>query len=159
MPSDTKITLHFRRIPLGVLERTENGYMYTSYPENEQTIHELLLAYGYKLWHSFKRENRMLFPEFEHIIKNCRRKDILEFAGITDRDSRWDKLEKLSRLEWFTSDLYVQQTTDIDEESSYYLKSREKTTVKPFEEDVGKLGIQQRICRQDKRRRTHRDNV
>jgi len=120
-----KVTLYFRFIPLGFLEKTENGYVYTSYIENEQQtqIMQLLKVYDYSLWSSFKRTKRKLFPEFERIVRECSRADIIKSAGIDSQDSMWDKLVKLSRLSWFTPNLYVQQTGDIESERNYYLKS------------------------------------
>ena len=111
MPDDVKLTLFFRRIPLGVLERTENGYRYTSYIENEQkAVNDTpLLAYGYRLQFSSGRESPKLFPEFMGIIDSCSRKDILEQTGISPQDHPWEKLVKLSAVEWLTTNLYVQQ--------------------------------------------------
>ena len=122
--SATRLTLFFREIPLGFLERTEKGYRYTSYPENEQIAYDLLLANDYSLWHSIRREKKILFAEFEQILQNCRRKDIVEDSGILDTDSRWEKLSKLAALQWFTPNLYVQHTTDIDEERCYHEKRK-----------------------------------
>jgi len=109
-----KIILYYRRIPLGALERTENGYMYSSDFENEQKVKNIgLLTYSeYSLWNSTKRESKKLFPEFLEIINKCSRADIVEMASITSQDSMWDKLVKLSRLEYFTPNFYVQQTEE-----------------------------------------------
>jgi hypothetical protein len=124
IPDNIKLTLYFRRIPLGVLEKIENEYIYTSYIENEQQtqLMQLLTTYEYSLWGSSKRKTRKLFSEFEEIIIRCSRADILEYASINPQDSAWDKLIKLSRLQWFTPNFYVQQTKDIEAERNYYLK-------------------------------------
>ena len=113
--NDIKLTLFFRRMPLGVLERTEKSYRYTSYLDNEQTLRELLIAHDYTLFGSFKREKKELFPEFKEILTNCSREDIQKNAGIDLQDSMWEKLVKLSRLNYLTPNLYVQQAPDIGE--------------------------------------------
>jgi hypothetical protein len=125
-----KLTLLYRRIPLGVLEHNENGYAYTSYIENEQiAAGNLLLGPEYGLCGSFKRGSRKLFPVFEGILTKCsKREDILRRANIAPKESRWEKLVKLSQLQWFTPNYYVQQTGDTEEERKYYLKKYEKTT-------------------------------
>jgi hypothetical protein len=122
-----QLTLFYRGIPLGVVERTENGYRYTSYTENEQEPlkRRWFTQSDYNLWGSFKREKPMLFSEFEKIISDCRRSDILEAAEINPKDSLWDKLVKLSHLNWHQSNnFYVQQTGDMEEESKYHLQMK-----------------------------------
>jgi len=101
---------------MGVLERTERGYMFSSNLENEQKIKDvgILTSHDYSLWHSIKRENKKLFPEFVQIINNCRRADIIKAASITPQDSMWDKLVKLSRLSWYTPNFYVQPAEDFE---------------------------------------------
>ena len=106
---NTKLTLYFRRMPLGFLEKTEEGYQYTSYADNEQILRDLLSAHDYRLWGSFKKEKKELFPEFEGILARCLREDIQKDAGIVPQDSLWEKLVKLSRLDYLTPNLYVQQ--------------------------------------------------
>ena len=122
MTDCTKLTLYFRRVPLGFLERTEGGYQYTSYIDNEQILSDLLFASDYTLFGSYQREKKELSPEFTEILTRCSRKDIRESAGIDDRDSMWEQLVKLSRLSFLTPNFYVQQTSDIEEESRYHLK-------------------------------------
>jgi len=103
-----RITLCFRDLSLGILERTPSGYRYTSNIDNEQAARELLMAYDYTLWGAVGRESKALFPEFEHILRACRREDIVEIAGITERDTMWERLVKLSQLQWGTPNFYVQ---------------------------------------------------
>jgi hypothetical protein len=118
-----RLTLFYRRVPLGVLEKNENGYAYTSYIENEETTRGFLHDYQYGLRGSFKRESRKPFPVFEEILENCSRKDIQERANINPKDSKWEKLVKYSQLNWFTPNFYVQQTGDTEEESKHHLVS------------------------------------
>ena len=116
MTDTTKLTLFFHRMPLGVLEKTENGYRYTSYADNEQELRDLLIAHDYTLFGSFKREKKELFPEFKEILKSCSREDIRKDAGIDPHDSMWEKLVKLSILDFLTPNLYVQRAPDIGDE-------------------------------------------
>jgi len=125
-----RITLYFYKTPMGVLERNEKGYVYTSYIENEQMLRErrLMSDSEYSLWGSYKRGSKLLFPEFERIIEQCSRQDIVQNAEINSDDSKWDKLIKLSRLQWYPRGFYVQQTTDMEAERDYHLMPRENVT-------------------------------
>ena len=114
MADDTKLTLFFRRLPVGFLRRTADGYQYTSYTDNEDLLRELLIASDYGLWRSFKRQSGKLFPEFKEILDSCSRKDIISSAGINETDSMWEKLVKLSRLSFFTPNFYVGQTPESE---------------------------------------------
>lgn len=110
MQDNVKLILFYCTTPLGVLEKSNNGYVYTSNIKNEQRLSEehLLISSDYNLYNSFKRESRKLFPEFERFIEQTR-KDILERAGILPEDSQWDILVKLSQRPTFPSGFYVQQ--------------------------------------------------
>jgi hypothetical protein len=110
-----KISLCFRQLQIGVLERTSDGYSYTSNRANEQEIRELLGTFEYKLWDSKNRLSKILFPEFERILKSCSREDIVKRARLNTDDTKWNKLVKLSRLNWLTPNLYV-QTVDYSGE-------------------------------------------
>ena len=109
-----KMTLCYSGHPLGILEKTDNGYRYSSNIEIEQDLKDrgVLMHSEYSLWYSVKRENKKLFPEFVTIINNCRRQDIMEQAGIIPQDSMWGKLVKLSRLSWFPQGFYVRQDVE-----------------------------------------------
>jgi len=130
MSTDVKLTYFYGNVPLGVLEKTEGGYVYTSYTANEEMLqmrgHLYYSEYG--LWHSYKRESKKLFPDMENVIDACSRSDIQERAGICPEDSRWKKLVKLSRLKFFPSGFYVQPTKDMEEESNYHLTPRTNAT-------------------------------
>ena len=106
-----KIGYYYRGILLGMLEKTENGYSYTSDTANEQYIMDgqLLTSDEYKLWNSYKKESKTLFSDFEHVLNRCQRKDILEDAKISSTDSKWEALVKLSKLSWNTCNTYVSQ--------------------------------------------------
>ena len=95
---------------MGILEKVENGYKYTSNVENEQMLLEkgFIEHSEYSLWSSCGRENNVLFADFDEFLAEVQRKDILERAGITSEDSRWEKLVKLSKLTWFPRGFYVQ---------------------------------------------------
>ena len=112
MHNNSTITLFFRRLPLGELQKTEKGYSYTSNSANEQELRDLLLAYGYNLWSSSARESAALFPVFMEIIASCSRKDIMQSAAIDPDDSPWQKLIKLSRQKWLTSGFYVEHVDE-----------------------------------------------
>ena len=105
-----KVTLCYRGLVLGVLEKTDCGYMYSSHYDNEQKARDsgLLTKSEYSLWYSKKRESKKLFPEFVEIINSCRRADIMELAYITTKDSTWEKIVKLSQLDWHTTNFYLQ---------------------------------------------------
>ena len=108
---ELKIGYYYRSILLGVLEKTENGFIYTSNIANEQySVDKGILTFSeYGLWNSYKRESKTLFSDFVDLLKSCSRIDILETAKISSTDSRWEILAKLSRLEWGTSSFYVGQ--------------------------------------------------
>jgi hypothetical protein len=95
---------------MGILEKVENGYKYTSNAENEQMLLEkgFLDHSEYSLWFSYGRENKVLFADFDEFLAEVQRRDILERAGITPADSRWEKLVKLSKLTWYPRGFYVQ---------------------------------------------------
>jgi len=122
-----KLTYFFCRIPLGVLEKTDNGYAYTSYTANEHwLLNRGSLCYSeYGLWDSYGRESRKLFQDMEELLAQCSRRDILERAGISPQDSRWEKLVKLAQLKFFPSGFYVQPTGDMEEESNCHLTYHE----------------------------------
>ena len=117
-----KIGFYYNSTLLGYLEKTKNGFAYTSNIPNEKMLikkrfliygdnsYRLLNSFSYQLWNSFKREKRMLFPEFEDLlITISRRADIMKRAKIEPTDSRWEKLVKLSALKFYPSGFYVQQ--------------------------------------------------
>jgi len=121
-----KLTLFFCRVPLGVLEKGESGYAYTSYTANEQMllIQGALFYSEYGLWDSYRRESKTLFRDMERFLAECSRRDIQERAGISPEDSRWEKLVKLAQLKWFPSGFYLQLTGNVEEECNYHLTSR-----------------------------------
>ena len=106
-----KIGYYYRGRLLGELEETKNGFSYTSNIDNEQYFmsSHILTPSEYELWNSCKRVSKTLFSEFESLLKRCSRKDILETAGISSTDSKWEALVKLSKLEWNTPNTYVGQ--------------------------------------------------
>ena len=95
---------------MGMLERTKQGYKYTSNTESEQQLlrQGALDRSEYDLWGSKERESKALFEDFEKILEETSRKDILERAGINSNDSQWDRLVKLARLKYFPRGFYVQ---------------------------------------------------
>ena len=99
---------------MGVIEKLENGYAYTSNIRNEQKLAEgyILTSVNYNLFGSNKKESRVLFPEFKALVENLRA-DILERAEINPDDSEWERLVKLSKSPAFSSGFYVQQNNDI----------------------------------------------
>ena len=88
------IKLFYCSTLLGYLEKTENEYVYTSNIPNEQMLKEkrTLTESEYGLWNSFKRESQKLFPDFEDLLKQWSRADILKRANITPEDSEWENL-------------------------------------------------------------------
>jgi len=49
-----KMAYYFCDVPLGVLEKTERGYAYTSNIDNEQELRDnTAVCVGYELWGSF----------------------------------------------------------------------------------------------------------
>jgi len=95
---------------LGILEKVEDGYRYTSNVSNEQMMLQRRLYFRceYDLWDSNKRTSEELFPAFQKIVADANREDIVKRAGITPDDSDWEKLVKLSKLKYFPSGFYVQ---------------------------------------------------
>ena len=53
-----KLVYCFCEVPVGVYEKTEKGYAYTSNIANEQKLRKRSLVFSskYNLWGSFKRE-------------------------------------------------------------------------------------------------------
>ena len=111
-----KICYYYYDKRLGVLEKTKDGYVYNSDIANEQYFRDkMMLKYSdrkYGLWHSTNRKSKMLFPEMMNVIRSCRRADIVERAQINPKDSLWDRLVKLSKLNWFPKGFYVQQFSE-----------------------------------------------
>jgi len=112
-----KLKYFYCTTPLGILERTPNGYKYTSNVRNEQRLKEgyLLTEANYGLWNSSGAESSELFPDIERVL-DTRREDIWERAGVTPQDSKWEKLVKISQLPTFPSGFFLRVTDDTDEE-------------------------------------------
>ena len=109
-----KICYMYGKKKLGVLEKTEDGYVYNSDLANEQYFRDrMILTYScksYSLWHSANRKSRALFPEMMNVVRSCWRADILEHAKINPNDTPWERLVKLSQLKWYPNNhFYVQQ--------------------------------------------------
>ena len=99
---------YFNSTVLGFIEKTEQGYLYTSIAPNEQRYrYDYSFRNDYSLFDSINRESDVLFPEFKRFLFS-RRSDTLERAKIDATDSEWIKLVKLSKLNWFPSGFYVQ---------------------------------------------------
>ena len=100
----------YRRYQLGELQKTKKGYEYSSEISNEQILKKeyLLTDSEYSLWDSYKKVSDKLFKEFQEILTNCKREDIMREAGIISIDSDWIRLVKLSKLTFFTPGFYVQ---------------------------------------------------
>ena len=104
-----RIYYYYCSTVLGFVEKTEDGYMYTSNIPNERELKKNLLITEsrYTLFDSFERESKELFPEFKEFCRSMR-DDILCRAKINSGDSEWDMLVKLSKLKWYPSGFYVQ---------------------------------------------------
>ena len=130
-----KIYYYYGTTVLGFVEKTENGYMYTSNIPNEQKLKSkwLITESDYKLFDSFERESEELFPEFKKLIpgddpdeydpmtyyQNAYysrriRPDIIDRAKINFGNSEWEMLVKMSKLNWFPSGFYVQDKLNKD---------------------------------------------
>jgi len=104
-----KLVYYYRDVPLGVLEKTEKRYVYTSNIANEQKLRDnIAVRANYELWGSFKRESSELFPEMARLLEKFSRQDIQERAGIKPEDSVWEKLVKISQLNVYPAGFYVQ---------------------------------------------------
>ena len=113
-----KIGLYYRGCQFGFLEKTENGYSYTSNIRTEERYRpsQVFPQADYSLWGSFKRGSKTLFAEFKYILYSCcRREDIVGRARIEQNDSDWEKLVKLSKLDWFTPSFNVQQINEDEQ--------------------------------------------
>ena len=125
-----KVGYYYGSRLLGILEKTEQGYSYTSNTVNEKVLSDrwLLFSGEYPLFNSYKKTSNILFPDFKRILFNEDvfagakifgfehnskwgiRKDIMERAKISSDDTEWDVLVKLSKLSWFPSNgFYVSQ--------------------------------------------------
>ena len=106
-----KLSLYFCRHQMGVLERIDKDYIYSSNIDTEESLmkQRFLQLHEYSLWYSQNRHSKELFPEFSSILRAvAKRKDILKRAEITSKDSDWEKLVKLGELRWFPTGFYVQ---------------------------------------------------
>ena len=110
---------------MGILEKTDAGYSYTSDVANEQYLKDkwLIDESNYGLFKSHKRESETLFIDFERLLWNVR-PDCLDKANISfaysdnDKvykpylnhaivtDPSWEALIKLSFLPTFPSGFY-----------------------------------------------------
>ena len=106
-----RLTYYYCTTPLGILEKTPNGYKYTSNVRNEQRLREkrILSNMTYSLWNSCGEESSELFPDIERVLDETR-ENTLEMAGVTPQDSKWDKLVKVAQLRAFPSGFYLQVT-------------------------------------------------
>ena len=143
-----KIFYYYGSTVLGFVEKTENGFMYTSNIPNEQKLRSerLITESDYKLFDSFERESEELFSEFKQLIPgndpdeydpttywqnpyNRRvRPDTIDRAKINFGDSEWEMLTKMSKLNWFPSGFYVQdKLNEVRQESSRSQASDDNT--------------------------------
>jgi len=110
-----KMAYYYCDVPLGILEKTEKGYAYTSNIDNEQKLRDnIAVRANYELWGSFKRESRGLFPEMEMLLKKFSRQDIQERAKIKPEDSVWEKLVKISQLNVYPAGFYVRTLDEAE---------------------------------------------
>ena len=105
-----RIYYYYCSTVLGFVEKTEDGYKYTSNIPNEQNLKRNLLVTEsrYTLFDSFERECKELFPEFKDFIRSMR-PDIINRAKINSGDSEWEMLVKLSKLKYYPSGFYVHE--------------------------------------------------
>jgi hypothetical protein len=111
--SDIKLKYFYCTLPVGILTKTRKGFSYSSNIEAEQDLlRKKLLSYTeYGLWDSKNREADDLFTDFNLLVAELR-KDIITRANIFPQDSNWEKLVKLSDLDFFPSGFYVQRVCD-----------------------------------------------
>jgi len=109
-----KVGYFYCKTPLGILERTENGYVYNSNISNEQSLkdEQILTSSEYDLWNSLNRESPELFPDIVKVIEAFSREDILKRAKVTSCDSIWEKLVKIAQLKVFPTGFNLQQSDD-----------------------------------------------
>ena len=119
MKDNIKLNFYWRGYRLGQIEKTKNGYIYTSNIKNEQR-YEMEICSTYKLFGSNERESAELFPEFKKTIEGIETalprilvkdapkyqygsemdaliKVALEKWNISPDDSEWDKLVKFAQ--------------------------------------------------------------
>jgi len=116
-----KLTLFYCDLQMGVLEKTEKGYVYNSNIENEERMIDLIESKllpdsVYSLWYSYNRVSKELFIEFQRIVSKAKRRDIVERAEITSNDTLWEKLVKLSELRYYPTGFYVQSEENISKQ-------------------------------------------
>ena len=114
-----KLKYFYNTTPLGTLEKTQEGYKYTSNVRNEERLREkrILSNMNYSLWNSSGQESADIPPDIMKALATMRG-EILERAGVTPEDSIWDVLVKVSRRKTLPSGFYLQedeltQETDI----------------------------------------------
>lgn len=121
-----ELNFYYGTTLLGIIEKIENVYIYTSNIRNEQILKNKmhLSKTEYDLFDSCKRESEALFVEFKRLLWN-NLPDTLERANISFTYSEndlvykpyinttkvteppWEALVKLSKLKWFPSGFYV----------------------------------------------------
>jgi len=106
----SKIELFWCGFKMGVLEKTDKGYVYNSNLEGEQKARDIgyFLRHEYNLWYSVRRRSKDLFSVFVEIIDDCGNAYLVK-DHINPKASMWDKLVTISQFEWFPKDFYVQQ--------------------------------------------------
>ena len=121
-----KLTYFSFGTPMGILSKANIGYIYTSYVGNEiyYKDYKNVAHISYELW-NYNEKSFFNFPfDIREFLSNCKRKDIVEDARIEPCDSDWDRLVKLSKLNFGDSRFYLKPTKDIEEERTYFLKPR-----------------------------------
>ena len=104
-----KLALMFYDTKLGILEKVQDGYIYTSNIEGEKAMQKRLpdLCVLYDLAGSNALKTKTLPRQFVDIIKKFSRPDIIEAAGIASGDGDFEKLVKLASLPTFPKNFYV----------------------------------------------------
>jgi len=125
-PNYPQLTYYSFGTPLGILEKSNIGYIYTSYTGNEHYYREYKRPahFSYELWNSDKKGLLLLPYDIYEFLNNCKREDIVAKAKIEPNDSEWERMVKLSKLNVMEGRFYVKPTGNVEQERIFYLKPR-----------------------------------
>ena len=98
-----KMIYRFFDIPLGVLEKREDGFIYNSFPEGEKYVRETVCDWmlePYTWFNSVDLEIKELPDSIVEWVMDCtrpERPDLVKSFKILETDSIWERLVKITK--------------------------------------------------------------
>lgn len=100
----------FKEFELGFLsfDKKTNEFVYNSLLENERNADKKYQGLEfYYLKNSVNRRSKTLFKQFDEFAGCLNRPDIIRLAELEEKDSLFEKLEKLAKLNIVESDYFI----------------------------------------------------